>query len=64
MDEVEVKAKEPKQLLVRVSRRNGSLFEVYYDNGGELPKELTGQYTSTRIAKAAIDAYLAERDKK
>ena len=56
------KIKNKKELLIRNS--NGrSIYEVYYENGGELPKDLSGLYTSHSEAQKAINQYLIKRDK-
>lgn len=41
---------------------DGQSLKVYFEGGGEVPKELSGVYTSNRMAQAAIDAYLVKRD--
>lgn len=63
VEEVEVAEKqEVKRKPLKVGRKHGtSLFEVYFEGGGELPKELKGMYTSPTVAQAAIDGYLANR---
>lgn len=49
-----------KKLLTR--NRNGtSAIEVYYENGGELPQNLSGAYTSVKKAQEAITLYLIEK---
>lgn len=45
-----------KELKIRM-RKNTVLFEVYYDEGGEIPKELSGLYTNEKVAQLAIDKY-------
>jgi hypothetical protein len=51
-----------KELKTRPSKNNPMLREVYYDNGGELPPQLTGLYTTAVEAQKDIDAYLRKRD--
>ncbi len=36
-------------------------FFVHYEGGGQLPKELSGYYTSKAIAQAAIAAYIPKK---
>jgi len=36
-------------------------FFVQYEGGGQLPKELSGYYTSKAIAQAAIAAYIPKK---
>ena len=56
------KVKTTKELLIRSS--NGrSIYEVYYEGGGELPKSLIGLYTSHIEAQKAIDTYLASKNR-
>lgn len=52
-----------KDLKIRM-QPNGRLYEVFFAGGGELPKELTGKYTSHRTAQADITAYLTQRSAK
>jgi len=40
---------------------NTSLYKIAFKQGGELPKELTGMYTSPRLAQETIDKYLNNR---
>lgn len=40
----------------------GSLVRIRYDGGGELPKELTGEFTSVKEAERNIAVYLNKRD--
>lgn len=54
--------KKQKELKTRV-RTGTSHFEVYYDNGGELPKDLSGVYTSVREAKKDISKYLSKKNR-
>lgn len=50
-----------KELEIRM-QPNGNLYEIRYAGGGELPAALSGTYTSRRIARADIAAYLNKRD--
>lgn len=54
---------EPKELQV-VKEVNSSLYRIKFEGGGELPKALSGRYTSTKLAQDAINNYLAQRDTK
>jgi hypothetical protein len=49
-----------KVFLVR-TRNNSSLYEVYFTEGGEIPKVLKDLYTSQAAAKKAIKHYEATR---
>lgn len=51
-----------KELRVRQAPQSAPLYEVYFENGGELPGALTGRYTSRPDAQKAIDTYLMIRD--
>ena len=52
-----------KELKIR-TRPEGNLYDIHFDNGGELPKELGGVYTSRVYAQRAINTYLIKRDSK
>lgn len=46
---------------LRIEREPAStLWRIKWDNGGELPPELVGAYTSPTIAQAHIDAWKAK----
>jgi hypothetical protein len=49
-----------KELKVR-NAAYGSLKEVYFEGGGEVPAKLNGQYTSVPEAEKAIATYLGEK---
>lgn len=49
-----------KEFKVR-PRSNTSLYEVYFHDGGEIPKVLRGLYTSQAEAKRDIKLYEANR---
>lgn len=53
-----------KQLLTRPVKGMGTMLEVYYEGGGEVPEALSGQYTSRSVADTAIKTYLSTRRKK
>lgn len=50
-----------KKLLVR-NKVGTPHFKVIYEGGGELPKDLSGLYTSKNQAEKAIQLYLIKRD--
>lgn len=50
-----------KELEIRM-QPNGHLYSIAYKGGGEIPKELSGGYTSRRVARIRIDHYLNKRD--
>jgi hypothetical protein len=56
------KVKQTKELLIRNSKGR-SIYEVYYENGGELPRDLAGLYTSHKSAQASIDNYLIRKNR-
>lgn len=46
---------------LRIERDPAStLWRIKWDNGGELPSELGGAYTSPVVAQARIDAWKAQ----
>lgn len=50
---------------LKIIRVEGSpLFKIKYKNGGEMPKCLTGMYTSEGRAQLAIKEYLRTRRNK
>jgi hypothetical protein len=51
---------ENKKFLTRPGK-TGTDFTVYLEGGGEVPKILSGVYTSVREAKKSIDLYLLTR---
>ena len=53
-----------KELAIRIAPNEGNLYEIYYENGGQVPDELTGKYTSRRVARTQIATYLHKRDTK
>lgn len=55
-------AKKPVRKELKVGpKENTALYRVYYDNGGELPKCLSGLFTTPEVAQNAIDNYLKNR---
>lgn len=54
----EVKSKE---LRVRVAAGKGSLREIYWEGGGEVPQVLNGLYTSIGAAHSDIKKYISTK---
>lgn len=52
-----------KKLVIRNVVGTPSYF-IKFENGGELPKYLSGVYTSMKIAQQAIDSYLIKMNRK
>lgn len=50
-----------KELRIRRSKNTPAMFEVYFEDGGQLPDVLSGKYTREGYAQEAIDKYLAGR---
>lgn len=50
-----------KELRIRRSKNSPAMFEVYFEDGGQLPSVLSGKYTREHYAQEAIDKYLAGR---
>ena len=47
---------------LRVQKHPSSMFfEVRWNDGGQLPKELSGLFTSTATAQVAIDRYMNKK---
>lgn len=44
-------------------KTTGRMVSVFWEGGGEVPKELQGLYTSIVEAQKACSGYLAKRDK-
>lgn len=49
-----------KELKIRI-KPNTALYEVYFDNGGELPAKLQSMFTCERAAEIAIQDYQASK---
>lgn len=47
--------------LIAIRQDSGPLYRIKYRNGGELPKDLTGLYTSEKKGIHAITAYLQSK---
>jgi len=53
---------ESKEILTRMSKRFPGCYEVYYEGGGELPKELANAaWTTEEKALRAIEDYVNNR---
>lgn len=50
-----------KELKIRPVKGLGTMLEIYYEGGGEVPEILSGQYTASSVAQQAIKAYLEQR---
>lgn len=55
---------EKKEFNARPVNNNTHLWELYYENGGEVPQELSGMYTSKSEALTAGKKYIEKRDAK
>lgn len=54
-----------KQLLVRSAKNAPTLYEVYFEEGGELPAELDGAlFTHKVLAQEAANIYLSKKQEK
>lgn len=51
-----------KQLLTRTRANAGSMYEIYFENGGQLPGSLTGLYSSQLEAEKAITTHLLGKE--
>jgi hypothetical protein len=51
-----------KELKMRVAAGKGSLREVYWEGGGEVPQALKGLYTSVQDAQVDINKYLSTKE--
>lgn len=54
---------ESKKFMTRV-RPGGSLYEIYFEGGGEVPEYLKGAYTSSHRALAASEEYVSTYKRK
>lgn len=52
---------ESKELKIRPHKAGPMMYEVYYEGGGELPRELSGLFTSPSFAQREIDLYKIRR---
>lgn len=50
-----------KELRIRVAVNKGSLREVYWEGGGEVPQVLNGLYTSVQDAQSDISKYMSTK---
>lgn len=53
-----------KQLEVRIVPNRGSVYEIKYQGGGQVPDSLLGMYTTRVNAQRDIDNYIPARPKK
>lgn len=49
-----------KTIMTKLNRKNG-LYVIYFKEGGELPKELRGHFTSITEVDSAVDTYKTSR---
>jgi len=49
-----------KELKVTLVPNSGSMYEIYYVGGGEIPEALKGMYTSEYIANVRVIQHLME----
>lgn len=56
-----VETGENKKDMVVMRKDGTSLWVIGFENGGEVPKELSGMYTSIPVAEQAIKHYLSKR---
>jgi len=42
---------------------NTSLYEVYFSNGGNIPSNMEGAFTSIAAAEGAISLYISEKSR-
>ena len=54
---------ESKQLIVRLKPNAGSMKEIAYEGGGQVPDCLSGAYNRIKAAEKAIADYVAEKAK-
>lgn len=59
---MEENAKPQKRLITR-NKLGSPHVIIFYEGGGEMPKELSGYYTSHKEAQKAIDLYLIKKNK-
>lgn len=45
-----------------MTKTEGNLFRLYWENGGEMPVALSGLYTSEKAALFAGEQYINNRD--
>lgn len=53
-----------KKLNIRPATNKGSLYEVYYEGGGQVPGCLSGLYNRRSVAWAAVEKYVPPAPKK
>lgn len=59
---MEEKAKRKKLKILPVKGQPS--YYIKFENGGEMPRDLLGIYTSEKIAQKAIDSYLIKMNRK
>ena len=55
------KDKSEKTIMTKLNRSNG-MYLIYFKEGGQLPPELTGHFTSLSEVDSAVSAYRVRRD--
>lgn len=53
-----------KTLEVRAAKNVGTLYEICYKGGGQVPTSLNGYYTTRKAAQYALDNYVPPRPKR
>jgi len=56
--------KTDKRLLAPRRRNTGMLYDIVYEGGGSVPEALSGAYTTTKAAIAAIAEYFSTLEHK
>lgn len=46
--------------LYAINKPNRSVMELYFNEGGDLPRELSGAFSDRSTAQVAVDQYLAK----
>jgi len=54
---------ESKKLIVRLKPNAGSMKEIAYEGGGQVPDILSGAYNRIKAAEEAIALYMAAKSK-
>jgi hypothetical protein len=57
-------AENKKELKFRSAGTMGSMIEIFYEGGGQVPEELTGLWTDRVRANNAIDLYRIRKEVK
>lgn len=53
-----------KQLKIQPVPQKGSVYQIRYEGGGQVPDKLNGLYTSKQTAQSAIDRYNLSKPKR